>query len=103
MTKTAHYPWPWPSRSSIVITILLVGSTIFFAPGCFRIQVTPKGTLPTMCTGHYPPSIGKDLVVGESSDDLLRKVGKPNEPVRQAGYVYYNYFVQPHRSLAFSP
>jgi dipeptidyl aminopeptidase/acylaminoacyl peptidase len=82
--------------------MLLVGSTIFCAPGCFRIQTTPKGTLPTMCTGHYPPSIAKDLVVGESSDELLRKVGKPNEAVREDGYVYYNYFVQPYRLLGFN-
>jgi len=55
-----------------------------------------------MCTAYYLPSIGKDLVVGESSDELLRKVGKPNEAVREDGYIYYNYFVQPYLLSGFS-
>jgi dipeptidyl aminopeptidase/acylaminoacyl peptidase len=102
MTKTAHYPRPWPSRSSIAIGILLVGLTLC-AASCFQIQfINRKDKVPTMCTAHYPPSIGKDLVVGESSDELLRKVGKPNEAVKQDGYIYYDYLVQPYLLSGFN-
>jgi dipeptidyl aminopeptidase/acylaminoacyl peptidase len=55
-----------------------------------------------MCTAYYPPSIGKDLVVGESSDELLRKVGKPNVALNENGYIYYSYFVQPYLLSGFS-
>ncbi len=55
-----------------------------------------KYTLPTECTADYSPSIGKDLVVGESSEEVLRKVGKPNEAIKGKGYTYYVYFVQPY-------
>ncbi len=55
-----------------------------------------------MCTAYYQPSIGKDLVVGESSDELLRKVGKPNEAVNENGIVYYDYFVQPYQLSGFN-
>jgi dienelactone hydrolase len=96
MTKTAHYPWPWPSRSSIAIGILLAGLTLW-AAGCSRFQfINLKYTLPTECTAAYSPSIGKDLVVGESSEEVLRKVGKPNEAIKEKGYTYYVYFVQPY-------
>ena len=96
MTKTAHYPWPWPSRSSIAIGILLAGLTLW-AAGCSRFQfINLKYTLPTECTAAYSPSIGKDLVVGESSEEVLRKVGKPNEAIKEKGYTYYVYFVKPY-------
>jgi dienelactone hydrolase len=96
MTKTAYYPWPWPSRSSIVIGILLAGLTLY-AAGCFPIEfLNLKYTLPTECTAAYSPSIGKDLVIGESSEEVLRKVGKPNEAIKEKGYTYYVYFVQPY-------
>jgi dienelactone hydrolase len=92
----------WHKLRLLTMSVLLMGSTIFCAPGCFRIQVAPKGTLPTMCTAYYPPSIGKDLVVGESSDELLRKVGKPNVALSENGYIYYSYFVQPYLLSGFS-
>ena len=96
MTKTAHYPWPWPSRSSIVIAILLAGLTLC-AAGCFPVEfLNLKYTLPTECAAAYSPSIGKDLVVGESSEEVLRKIGKPNEAIKEKGYTYYVYFVQPY-------
>jgi dienelactone hydrolase len=83
------------SSRKIVIGIFLAVFAIC-AAGCSRIQfINSKGTLPTMCTAHYPLAIGKDLVVGESSDELLRKVGKPNVAVKEDGDVYYFYFVQP--------
>ena len=86
----------------LIVSVLLAGSTIVCAPGCFRFQVVPKDTLATMCTAHYPPSIGRDLVVGESSDELLRKVGKPNEAEREDGYTYYSYVVQPYLLSGFN-
>jgi dienelactone hydrolase len=96
MTKTVPYPRPWPSRSSIVIGILLAALTPS-AAGCFPIEfLNLKYTLPTECTADYSPSIGKDLVVGESSEEVLRKVGKPNEAIKEKGYTYYVYFVQPY-------
>jgi dienelactone hydrolase len=96
MTKTAHYPQPWPSRSSIAIGILLVGLTLC-AAGCFPVEfLNLKYTLPTECTAAYSPSIGRDLVIGESSEEVLRKVGKPNEAIKEKGYTYYVYFVQPY-------
>ncbi len=96
MTKTAHYPWPWPGKNSIVIGILLAGLTLC-AAGCFPVEfLNLKNTLPTECTASYSPSIGKDLVVGESSEEVLRKVGKPNEAIKEKGYTYYVYFVQPY-------
>jgi dipeptidyl aminopeptidase/acylaminoacyl peptidase len=85
-----------------MIGILVASSTIFCAPGCFQFQVAPKGTLPTMCTASYPPSVGKDLIVGESSDELLRKVGKPNEAISENGLIYYDYFVQPYQLSGFN-
>jgi dienelactone hydrolase len=96
MTKTAHYPWPWPSRGSIVIGILLAGLTLC-AASCSQFEfLNLKYTLPTECTAAYSPSIGKDLVIGESSEEVLRKVGKPNEAIKEKGYTYYVYFVQPY-------
>jgi dienelactone hydrolase len=97
MTKTARYPWPWPSRSSIVIGILLVGSTIFCAVGC---SASESLTLPK-CSASYAPSIGKDLIVGDSSHELLRKVGEPNQAVKGKGYTLYLYYVQPYLSRGF--
>ena len=49
-----------------------------------------------MCSAFYPPSIGKDLVIGESSDEVLSKVGKPNQAIEDNGHIYYVYFVQPY-------
>jgi len=94
MTKTARYSWPWPSRSSFVIGILLADLTLC-AAGCSTFE-SLTFTVPTKCTAAYPPSIGKDLVVGESSDELLRKVGKPNQVEKPRGYTYYVYYVQPN-------
>lgn len=39
--------------------------------------------------------------MGESSDDLLRRVGKPNLRVKQGGYFYYIYLVQAHSLHGF--
>jgi len=79
-----------------MIGILLADLTLC-AAGCSRVQfINPKYTLPTECTAAYSPSIGKDLVVGESSEEVLRKVGKPNEAIKEKGYTYYVYFVQPY-------
>ena len=89
MTKTARYPCPWPSRSLTMIGILLVGSTIFCASGC---STSESLTLPK-CSASYAPSIGKDLVVGESSDELLRKVGEPNQAIKEKGYTLYVYYL----------
>ena len=51
MTKTAHYPWPWPSRSSIVIGILLVGLTIFCAARLLsHLNSNLKGHTADECT-----------------------------------------------------
>jgi dienelactone hydrolase len=76
-----------------------VGSTIFCAAGCS----TPESfnfTLPE-CSASYAPSIGKDLVVGESSDELLRRVGEPNQAIEEKGYTYYVYYVQPYLLRGF--
>jgi dipeptidyl aminopeptidase/acylaminoacyl peptidase len=79
-----------------VIGILLAGLTLC-AASCSRFEfINLKYTLPTECTADYSPSIGKDLVVGESSEEVLRKVGKPNEAIKEKGYTYYVYFVQPY-------
>ena len=82
--------------------LLLIGLTVC-AASCYQIQfINSKDALPTMCTAYYPPSIGKDLVVGESSDELLRKVGKPNIALSENRYIYYSYFVQPYLLSGFS-
>jgi dipeptidyl aminopeptidase/acylaminoacyl peptidase len=76
---------------------ILLACLTLCAAGCSRVQfINPKYTLPTECTAAYSPSIGKDLVVGESSEEVLRKVGKPNEAIKEKGYIYYVYFVQPY-------
>ena len=72
-----------------MIGILLVGSTIFCASGC---SASESLTLPK-CSASYAPSIGKDLVVGESSDELLRKVGEPNQAIKEKGYTLYVYYL----------
>ena len=61
------------------------------AVGCSRSE-SLAFTLPK-CFESYAPSIGKNLVVGESSDDLLRKVGEPNQVIKEKGYNYYVYYV----------
>lgn len=77
--------------------LLLISLAIFCAVGCSQFEfLNLKYTLPTECTAAYSPSIGKDLVVGESSEEVLRKVGKPNEAIKKKGYTYYVYFVQPY-------
>jgi dienelactone hydrolase len=70
--------------------LLLIGLAIFCAVGCstsesftFNLQ---------KCSESYPPSIGKNLVVGESSDELLRNVGEPNQVMKHKGYIYYVYY-----------
>jgi dienelactone hydrolase len=66
------------------------------AASCSQFEfINLKYTLPTECAAAYSPSIGKDLVIGESSEEVLRKVGKPNEAIKEKGYTYYVYFVQP--------
>jgi dienelactone hydrolase len=88
-----------PNRSAVGLTLrlFLIGLAIFCTVGCSGFEfLNLKYTLPTKCTASYSPSIGKDLVVGESSDELLRKVGKPNEAINEVGYTYYIYFVQPY-------
>jgi dienelactone hydrolase len=67
------------------------------AASCSQFEfINLKYTLPTECAAAYSPSIGKDLVIGESSEEVLRKVGKPNEAIKEKGYTYYVYFVQPY-------
>ncbi len=82
---------------ALTMRVVLSGLAIFCAAGCFPFEfLNLKYTLPTECTADYSPSIGKDLVVGESSEEVLRKVGKPNEAIKGKGYTYYVYFVQPY-------
>jgi dienelactone hydrolase len=73
--------------------LLLIGLAIFCAVGCSTSEsltfAVPK------CFEAYAPSIGKDLVVGESSDEVLRKVGEPNQVVKHKGYTYYVYYLLP--------
>jgi dienelactone hydrolase len=77
--------------------LLLICLAILCAAACFPFEfLNLKYTLPTECTAAYSPSIGNDLVVGESSEEVLRKVGKPNEAINEKGYTYYVYFVQPY-------
>ncbi len=79
-----------------MIGALLAGLTLCVA-SCYRFGFfNLKYTLPTKCSASYSPSIGKDLVVGESSDELLRKVGKPNVAIKEGDSTYYTYFVQPY-------
>jgi dienelactone hydrolase len=83
--------------------VLQIFALALCAASCYQIEfITSKDALPTMCSAYYPPSIGKDLVVGESSDELLRKVGKPNVAMKENGYTYYIYFVQPYLLSGFS-
>jgi dienelactone hydrolase len=85
------------SNPRIATRLLLIGWAILCAASCSQFEfLNLKYTLPTECTAAYLPSIGKDLVVGESSEEVLRKVGKPNEAIREKGYTYYVYFVQPY-------
>lgn len=86
----------------LTMRLLLIGFAIFCAASCHQINfITSKEALPTMCSAYYPPSIGKDLVVGESSDELLSKVGKPNIAMKENGHIYYSYFVQPYLLSGF--
>src|ERR1700676_5444567 len=86
----------WRRSFLLIIHMFLAGLTLC-AAGSYRFGFfNLKYTLPTKCSASYSPSIGKDLVVGESSDELLRKVGKPNEAIKEEGYTYYTYFVQPY-------
>ncbi len=85
---------------ALTMRLLLIGLAIFCAGGCSQVE-SINFTLPTNCAAAYPPSIGKDLVVGESSDELLRKVGEPNQAEKQRRYIYYVYYVQPSLSRGF--
>jgi dienelactone hydrolase len=80
----------------LTMRLLLIGLAILCAGGCSTTFESLTFTVPAKCAAAYPPSIGKDLVVGESSDELLRKVGKPNQVERPRGYTYYVYYVQPN-------
>ena len=73
----------------LAIHLLLIGLAIFCAIGCSE---SANLTLPK-CFESYAPSIGKDLVVGESSDELLRKVGEPNQVIKQKVYTLYVYYL----------
>ena len=84
----------------LTMRLLLIGLAIFCAVGCSTSE-SINLTLPTKCAAAYPPSIGKDLVVGESSDELLRKVGEPNQAIKHKGYTYYVYYVQSFLSRGF--
>ena len=81
------------SNESFVLTmrLLLIGLAIFCALGCSTSE-SHTFNLPK-CFESYAPSIGKDLVVGESSDELLRKVGEPNQAIKHKGYTYYVYYL----------
>jgi dienelactone hydrolase len=79
----------------LTVPVLLIGLAILCAVGCSTSE-SINLTLPTECTASYSPSIGKDLVVGESSEELLRKVGEPNQAIKHKGYTYYVYYVQPY-------
>lgn len=84
-------------RSFLLVMRLFWAVFAICAASCSRFEfINLKYTLPTECTAAYSPSIGKDLVVGESSEEVLRKVGKPNEAIKEKGYTYYVYFVQPY-------
>jgi hypothetical protein len=72
--------------------LLLIGLAIFCAGGCSTVE-SFNFILPTKCAAAYPPSVGKDLVVGASSDELLRKVGEPNQTIKEKGYTYYVYYL----------
>jgi dienelactone hydrolase len=89
------------SNKSFVLTmrLLLFGLAIFCAGGCSQVE-SINFTLPK-CSASYAPSIGKDLIVGESSDEFSRRVGKPNQIERQKGYTYYVYYVQPYLLRGF--
>jgi dienelactone hydrolase len=71
--------------------LLLIGLAIFCAVGCSTSE-SHTFSLPK-CFESYTPSIGKDLVVGESSDELLRKVGEPNQVMKEKGYTFYVYYL----------
>lgn len=89
-------------KSCLLIGRALLAGLALCAASCYQTEfITSKDALPTMCSAYYPPSIGKDLIVGESSDELLRKVGKPNVALSENGYIYYSYFVQPYLLSGF--
>jgi dienelactone hydrolase len=103
MTKTARYTWPWPSRNLTMIGILLVGSAILCAVGCFQFAfIHPKPILPIKCSPAYPPFIGEYLKVGASAERILQEVGKPNLAWKIGGLVYYVYFIEPYTTWGFS-
>jgi dienelactone hydrolase len=90
-------PSRWNGPFLLAVCILSLFGLTLCATGCFRVQfIGSKNTLPTMCSAFHPPSIGKDLFIGESSDEVLSKVGKPNKAIEENGYIYYVYFVQPY-------
>jgi dienelactone hydrolase len=78
---------------ALTTRLLLIGLPILCAVGCSTSDslnfAVPK------CFESHPPSIGKDLVVGESSDELVRKVGEPNQVIKHKEYTYYVYYLPP--------
>ena len=99
MTKTAGYPWPWPSKSSIMIGILLAGLTACAPQFAF---IHPKPSLPTKCSPAYPPFVGEYLKVGAPAERILQEVGKPNLAWKEDGLVYYVYYIEPYPTWGFS-
>jgi dienelactone hydrolase len=84
----------------LAMRLLLICLAIFCATSCAQAE-SINFTLPTNCAAAYPPSIGKDLVVDESSDELLRKVGEPNQAIKEKGYTYYIFYIQTYLSRGF--
>ena len=74
---------------ALTTRLLLIGLTIFCAAGCSE---STTFMLPS-CSASHAPSIGKDLVVGETSDELIRRVGEPNQAIKETGYTLYVYYV----------
>ena len=78
---------------ALTTRLLLIGFAAFYAAGCSASE-SLTFNIPK-CFESHPPSIGKDLVVGESSDELIRKVGEPNQVIKHKGYTYYLYYLPP--------
>jgi dienelactone hydrolase len=76
---------------SIIVTGILLAGLALCAGGCSTSE-SANLTLPK-CFESNAPAIGKDLVVGESSDELLRKVGEPNQVIKEKGYTLYVYYL----------
>ena len=85
------------------LRVLLIGGlTTLCTTSCLPIEVIPsKEVLPTRCTASYQLSIGKNLIVGKSSDEVLRDVGEPNAVREENGHLYYSYFIEPYSAWGF--